>query len=115
MCHNVDDYKEKYSARGPSANGGKYDRAVMIAITAKIMTPKVSVSVLRVPAPLGMYFLLPSKPAIANGPMMGRNRASNKEMPVVRFQNTLLSARPSNPLPLFAFAEVNSYSISEKP
>ena len=31
------------------------------------------------------------------------------------FQNGVLSPSPSNPDPLLAAAEVNSYSISEKP
>src|SRR5687768_16516299 len=84
-------------------------------ITAKVISAKVMVSVFSVPADSGMYFLDPSKPAMATGPMMGRKRPSNNTKPVDTFQNTLLSPRPSNPEPLFALDEVISYSISENP
>ncbi len=48
-------------------------------------------SVLNVPADSGIYFLFASKPAMATGPMIGRNLASNITMPPVTFQQILLS------------------------
>ena len=105
----------KYSANGPSANAGKNDNAAMMAITAKTMTPKIVVSVFSVPALSGMYFLLANNPAIANGPIIGKNLLNNKTIPVEMFQNGLLSPKPSKPEPLLAALEVNSYSISENP
>src|SRR6476661_3405456 len=105
----------KYSARGPSVSAGKNDRAVMMRMTAKVMTPNVHESVLSVPADSGMYFLLAKRPTMATGPIMGKYRAMIKAKPVVTFQKTLLSPRPSNPLPLFAVEEVYSYNISVNP
>src|SRR6476620_2188965 len=103
----------KYSAMGPNVRAGKKDNAVMMMITAKVMMPNVQESVLNVPADSGMYFLLARSPAMARGPIMGRYLAMIIAKPVVTFQKTLLSSRPSNPLPLLALAEVYSYSISE--
>src|SRR6476619_1162418 len=105
----------KYSAMGPNVSAGKNDNAVMIMMTAKVMTPNVQDSVLSVPADSGMYFLLAKSPTIATGPMMGKYLAMIKAKPVVTFQKILLSPSPSKPLPLLAVEEVYSYSISEKP
>ena len=106
-------FSVKYSANGPSASAGKNDKAAIIAITAKVMIPKIEVSVFRVPALSGMYFLPANKPAIANGPMIGIKRLNSNTIPVVIFQNGLLSPKPSNPEPLLAALEVYSYNISE--
>ncbi|MNY70540.1 hypothetical protein D3C86_2086960 [compost metagenome] len=84
-------------------------------ITAKVIAPKVTVSVLKVPADSGIYLFSAKRPAMATGPIMGRNRLKSKINPVLIFHQILLSARPSNPEPLLAFAEVYSYSISENP
>src|SRR6218665_291874 len=108
-------FSVKYSANGPSARAGKNDKAAMIAITAKTIIPNIEVSVFNVPALSGMYFLLASSPAIASGPMIGKKRDSSKTIPVVMFQNGLLSPSPSNPLPLLAALDVYSYNISENP
>src|SRR6476646_12181838 len=109
------DFMLKYSAMGPSVSAGKNDRAVMMMMTAKVMMPNVNESVRSVPADSGMYFLLANSPTMAKGPMMGKYLAMIMAKPVVTFQKTLLSPRPSNPLPLLAVAEVYSYNISEKP
>src|ERR1044072_6676139 len=87
----------------------------MMTITASVITPNVQESVFNVPAEAGTYFLFAINPAMATGPMMGRKRPSISIKPVLRFQKMLLSPNPSKPEPLFALAEVNSYSISEKP
>jgi len=63
-------------------------------------------SVFKVPEDSGMYFLFASRPTMATGPMIGINLANNMTMPADMFQKGLLSARPSNPLPLFAVEEV---------
>ena len=47
--------------------------------------------------------------------MIGKKRLNNKTIPVVMFQNGLLSPKPSKPDPLFAAEDVYSYNISEKP
>src|SRR3569833_1567521 len=96
---------EKYSAIGPKASEGKYDNALSTIITAKVIAPKVIVSVFCVPADSGINFFWASKPAIATGPMMGRNLPSIITRPVVTFQNILPSPRPSNPEPLLALDE----------
>jgi hypothetical protein len=62
----------KYSAIGPNVNAGKKANAAKITITAKVINPKVSVSVFKVPALSGIYFLLAKMPAIATGPIIGR-------------------------------------------
>lgn len=49
-------FKLKYSASGPSARAGKNDSAVMMMITAKVISPKVPVSVGNVPDDSGTYF-----------------------------------------------------------
>ena len=79
------------------------------------MTPNVPVSVFKVPADSGVYFLLARIPAIATGPIMGKNLASNMMMPQLIFHQGVLSPKPSNPLPLFAEEEVYSYNISLNP
>ncbi len=73
-----------------------------------VITPNVTESVLKVPADSGMNFLFASSPAIATGPIMGRNLANSITVPVVTFHQMLLSPNPSKPLPLLAFAEVYS-------
>ena len=105
----------KNSEIGPSANAGKKLSAATINITANTMIPNVDVSVLSVPALSGTYFFFARIPAMATGPMMGKNRASNITVPGAIFQKGVLFPRPPNSLPLFADAEVNSYSISLKP
>jgi len=59
----------KYSANGPKASAGKYERALSTTIIAKVIKLKVSVSVFSVPADSGTYFLAPNKPAMAIGPI----------------------------------------------
>ena len=81
---------EKYSAIGPNVNAGKKARAAMMAMTVNTNRPNVDVSVLSVPALSGMYFLLANKPAIATGPMIGKNLPNSKTKPVVTFQKILL-------------------------
>ena len=100
---------------GPSVNAGKKLNAARINITANTIIPNVPVSVFNVPALSGTYFFLASMPAMATGPMIGRNLASNITTPQAIFQKGVLSPRPSKPLPLLADEEVNSYSISLKP
>lgn len=99
---------EKYSAIGPNVSAGKNDNAAIITITANTISPKVAVSVFKVPALSGMYFLLARIPAIATGPIMGKYLAKSITIPQAIFQNGVLSPNPSNPLPLFALEEVNS-------
>src|ERR1700730_15729022 len=96
----------KYSAIGPSASGGKYESAVTMTMTAIVIIPNVSVSVLNVPAESGIYFLFAKRPAMATGPMIGMNLASNITTPVVTFHQIQLALRPAKPLPLFAVEEV---------
>src|SRR5579859_2780637 len=105
----------KNSAIGPRARAGKKDNAATMMITAKVITPKVPVSVFNVPALSGIYFFFASIPAIATGPIMGRNRDSNITRPQVIFQKGTPSPSPSNPEPLLADEEVYSYNISENP
>ena len=99
---------EKYSAIGPKVRAGKKERAVMIKMTAKIISPKVVVSVFNVPALSGICFLPANKPAIANGPIIGINLPKISTMPVEIFHHWVLSPKPSKPEPLFAADEVNS-------
>src|SRR5690242_14678317 len=106
---------EKCSAMGPKASAGKNDNAAMMAMTANTMTPNVSVSVFRVPALSGTYFLPASMPAMAMGPIMGRNRDNSMTIPSAIFQKWVLAFIPPNSEPLLAEAELNSYSISENP
>ena len=56
----------------------------------------------------GTRFFWARNPAIASGSTSAGNRPSSRTMPVAMFQGGLLSARPSNPEPLLAAAEVNS-------
>jgi hypothetical protein len=86
---------EKCSAIGPKVKAGKNDNAAIITITANTMIPKVAVSVLSVPADSGMNFLLASIPAIATGPMIGKNRARKITNPVLTFQKILLAVNPA--------------------
>ena len=86
---------EKCSAIGPSVKAGKKDKAATITITANIITPKVPVSVFNVPADSGTNFLLAKIPAIATGPIIGRNRAMKITMPVLTFQKMLLAVKPA--------------------
>src|SRR6185437_12214719 len=106
---------ETCSAIGPKASDGKNDSAATINITAKIITPKVAVSVLSVPADSGINFLLASIPAMATGPMIGKNRPRKMTKPVLTFQKILLAVSPAYPEPLLAEAELYWYSISENP
>ena len=73
---------------------GKNDNAATIIMTANTITPKVTVSVLSVPADSGMNFLLASIPAIATGPMIGKNLPTNITIPVLTFQKILLAVSP---------------------
>src|SRR4051794_22309573 len=102
---------EKYSAIGPNANEGKKESAATNTITTNTISPKVPVSVFKVPADSGIYFLLASMPAIATGPIIGKYRERISTKPQLIFHQGVLSPRPSKPLPLFADAEVYSYSI----
>ena len=99
---------------GPKVNAGKNANAATINITAKVINPKVPVSVFNVPALSGMNFFFANNPAIATGPIIGKNLDNNITKPQVIFQKTDgVSPKPSKPLPLFAAEEVYSYSISE--
>ena len=86
---------EKCSAIGPNVNAGRNDSAATITITAKIITPKVPVSVFKVPADSGTNFLLARIPAIATGPMIGKKRDMKITKPVLTFQNMLLAVSPA--------------------
>ncbi len=94
-------HKEKYSAIGPSVSAGKNDSAAMMMITHNNTALNATLSTLSVPALSGMYFFDASEPAIANGPMIGMNLASNITKPHMIFQNGVLSLSPSKPDPLF--------------
>lgn len=85
---------------------GKNDSAATINMTAKVMTPNVTVSVLRVPALSGIYFFCANKPAMATCPMIGIKRLRISTIPQVTFQKNVLSPSPSNPEPLLAALEV---------
>ena len=98
----------KYSAIGPNASAGKNDKAAMMNMTAKIIMAKVEVSVFKVPALSGTYFFFASIPAMASGPMMGKNLPKIITRPQAIFQKGVLSPSPSKPLPLLAEEEVNS-------
>lgn len=100
---------------GPNAKAGKKASAAMMAITANTISPNVAVSVFSVPALSGINFFSASKPAMATGPIIGRNLPNSRTMPVEMFQNGVLSPKPSKPLPLLAAEEVYSYNISLKP
>ena len=58
-------YKLKCSAIVLKECAGKNDKAATMKITAKVITPKVTVSVFNVPALSGTYFLLANNPAMA--------------------------------------------------
>ena len=79
----------------------------MITITEMVITPNVMESVFKVPEDSGMYFLFASRPTMATGPMIGINLANSMTIPADMFQKGVLSARPSNPLPLLAVEDVN--------
>ena len=100
---------------GPSAKAGKKESAATMTITANTIIPNVPVSVFNVPALSGIYFFFARIPAMATGPMIGRNRESNITIPQVIFQNGTPSPNPSKPVPLLADEEVYSYSISVNP
>ena len=106
---------EKYSDNGPNARAGKNESAATMMITAKTITPNVPVSVFKVPALSGTNFFFARMPAMASGPMMGRNLESNMIIPSLIFQNGEFALKPPNSDPLLADAELNSYNISEKP
>ena len=109
------DYQLKYSAIGPKARPIKNERATRMEITAKTMIPNVVVSALRVPADSGMYFFPASSPAIATGPIIGKNLERSMTNPSEMFHHGVVAARPANSLPLFADDDEYSYNISEKP
>ena len=58
-------YKLKCSAIVLNACAGKNDKAATIKITAKVIAPKVTVSVFSVPALSGTYFFPANRPAMA--------------------------------------------------
>ena len=93
---------------GPNVKAGKNAKAAIIRMTAKTIKPKVEVSVFKVPADSGMYFLLAKIPAMATGPMIGKKRLNISTMPVEIFHHGVLSPKPSKPEPLFAAEEVYS-------
>ena len=105
----------KYSAIGPNVNAGKNANAAKITITAKIINPNVSVSVFKVHALSGIYFLLAKMHAIATGPIVGRYRDTKSMIRGVIFQKGLFTPRSSKTLPLFAQLEATLYNISKKP
>ena len=76
---------------------------------------KAGVSSFKVPEDSGTNFLAEREPAIAKGPIIGMNLANSITIPLAIFQKGVLSPRPSNPDPLLAEDEVNSYIISDKP
>src|ERR1700744_2893766 len=106
---------EKCSAIGPNDSAGKNDSAATMNITAKIMIPNVVVSVFSVPADSGTNFLLVKIPAMATGPMIGKNLPMKITRPVDTFQKILFAVKPASPEPLFAALDAYWYSISEKP
>ena len=106
---------EKYSAKGPSASAGKNDSAAIMMITERRTATNAGLSTFSVPELSGINFFEANDPAIASGPMMGINLPNSIHRPHRIFQNGVASPRPSNPEPLFAADEVNSYSISLKP
>ena len=67
----------KNSEMGPKANAGKKFNAATINITANTIIPNVDVSVLSVPALSGTYFFFARMPAMATGPIMGKNLESS--------------------------------------
>src|SRR5882762_2833845 len=72
---------EKYSAIGPNVNAGKNESAATIIITQSSTALNAILSTFRVPALSGMYLFEASEAAMANGPMMGMNLASNITIP----------------------------------
>ena len=90
------------------ACAGKNDNAATMNITANVITPNVTVSVLRVPALSGIYFFCAKRPAIATCPMIGMNLLNINTIPHEIFQNHVLSPSPSKPEPLLAAQDVNS-------
>ena len=73
------------------------------------MIIKVTLSVFSEPIDSFTFFFASRDPAIASCATMEKYLPKNIASPVVIFQNTLLSASPSNPEPLFAAEEANSY------
>ena len=106
-------FNAKCSAIGPKVKAGKNASAAIMMITAKIIIPKVDVSLFSVPADSGINFLLASIPAMATGPMIGRKRPSIIIKPALTFQNILLSANPSKPEPLLAAATADGQSHND--
>src|SRR5262245_41364761 len=106
---------EKYSARGPSVRAGKKDNAAIMIITESNTATNAGLSTFRVPELSGIYFFEASEPAMARGPTIGMNLPKSMQTPQSTFQNGVASVSPSNPEPLFAADDVNSYSISLKP
>ena len=100
---------------GPKVKEGKNAKAATIKMMAKTILPKVAVSVAKVPEPSGTKCFFANNPAIATGPIIGKNRPKINTKPVAIFQNGVLSPNPSKPEPLFAADEVNSYNISLNP
>ena len=76
-------YKLKCSAIVLNACAGKNDKAATIKITAKVITPKVTVSVFSVPALSGTYFFPANRPAMATWPAIGKKRPKISVQPVV--------------------------------
>ncbi|MNW64040.1 hypothetical protein D3C74_422850 [compost metagenome] len=66
------------------------------------MAPNSLLSVRSVPVVTGVGALAFNEAATASNAIMDTYRPKNITAPVVTFQNTLLSAIPSNPEPLFA-------------
>ena len=106
LTNKINYFNKKYSARGPRAKAGKKAKAAKIIMTAYVIIENVPVSVLNVPADSGITFFDARMPAMATGPIMGRNLPISITNEVVTFQNKLLSDKPSNPLPLLAAHEV---------
>ncbi|MNE67516.1 hypothetical protein D3C80_1631270 [compost metagenome] len=77
--------------------------------------PNKALSVRKVPDVSGTGFLTASEPATASMVITEKYRPMNITIPVEIFQNGVASPRPSNPEPLLAAEEVNSYKACVSP
>ena len=102
------DLDDRWSATGPSTTAGMNDKTPTRITVPNSMLANVKLSVRSVPLVLGTPFFFASDPAIASGKTSGPNRFNKSTHPETMFHGGLLSARPSNPEPLFEDAEVNS-------
>ena len=101
---------DRCSAIGPKANAGKKVKAAKIYTINTRIIIKVTLSVRSVPTVSLTFFLANIDQAIASCAIIAIYLPKNIARPAVIFQNAVLSAKPSNPEPLFAAEEANSYS-----